>query len=96
MSSTAVWEACLFLTIAAALGLSHLWNDKRVRRQKAAAQDALLLDEIRQQAVKQLKIEQHAWSVKVRQEDAPANSGRQIVTDAIDRSGTLGGDLRGH
>ena len=69
MNPTAVLEIILFSAVAIALGLIHLWNDSRTQTQKMAAQEALRLDEIRQQAVKQLRIEQHAWPRRAAPED---------------------------
>jgi hypothetical protein len=54
MSSEAVWEAALFIIAASALGLIHTWNYQRSASRMRAAQEALRLDAIRQQAVKQL------------------------------------------
>ena len=71
MNSTAVLEVVLFVAIAIALGLIHFWKDSRTQKQKMAAKEALRLDDIRQQAVKQLKIEQHAWSSRAARGDGP-------------------------
>jgi hypothetical protein len=62
MSSEAVWEAALFIIAASALGLIHIWNYQRSASRMRAAQEALRLDAIRQQAVKQLKAEHCIWS----------------------------------
>ena len=69
MNPTAVLEVVLFVAIAIALGLIHMWHEAGIHRRKVAAEEALRLDAIRQQAVKQLKIEQQAWSSSAGQED---------------------------
>jgi hypothetical protein len=70
MNPTAVREVVLFVAFTLALGLIHTWHESRMHRRKMAAEEALRLDKIRQQAVKQLKIEQQAWSRRAGQEDA--------------------------
>ena len=62
MSSEAVWEAALFIIAGSALGLIHIWNYKRSASRKRAAEEALRLDAIRQEAVNQLKAEHRIWS----------------------------------
>jgi hypothetical protein len=62
VSSEAVWEAALFIIASSALVLIHIWNYKRSASRMRAAQEALRLDAIRQQAVKQLKAEHCIWS----------------------------------
>ena len=63
MSSEAVWEAAFFVIAAFALGLAHFWNYNRSASRKKEADEALRLDAIRQEAVKQLKAEHRIWSV---------------------------------
>jgi hypothetical protein len=62
MSSDNILEAALFVVAAFALGLSHVWNYNRSIRRKSEAEEALRLDAIRQEAVKQLKAEHRSWS----------------------------------
>ena len=63
MSSEAVWEAAFFVIAAFALGLAHFWNYNRSASRKKETEEALRLDAIRQEAVKQLKDERCIWSV---------------------------------
>ena len=51
MSSEAVWEAALLIIAASALGLMHFWNYTRSASRMRAAEEALRLDAIRQEAV---------------------------------------------
>ena len=63
MSSEALWEAALLIIAASALGLMHFWNYTRSASWMRAAEEALRLDAIRQEAVNQLKTEHRIWSV---------------------------------
>ena len=89
--SSAIWEAALFVAMAIVLALIHKWNDNRTLKNKAAAQEVLRLDELRQRAVQQLKIEQRAWSVKADAEDAGRPNGPSVHAGGradINRSGS--------
>ena len=74
MSSEAVLEIAFLAFSAIALGLVHVWHCTRAARRKAEAEEALRLDAIRQDAVKQLRAEHRAWSV------APVCEGADVMT----------------
>jgi hypothetical protein len=63
MISDPILEGAVLSITAIVLGFAHLWNYNRHDRRKTEAQEALRLDAIRQQAVKQLKSEHRMWSV---------------------------------
>jgi hypothetical protein len=62
MNSEASLEAVLPVVAGFGLGLIHFWNYKRSASRKRAAEEALRLDAIRQEAVNQLKAEHRIWS----------------------------------
>jgi hypothetical protein len=83
MNPTAVLEVVLFVAIAIAVGLTHMWHGARIHRRKVAAEEARRLDAIRQQAVKQLKIDQQAWSSRAAPEDGqPAHAQFEWIVSA--------------
>ena len=43
MNPTAVLEVVLFVVIAIALGMTHVWHEARIHRRKVAAEEALRL-----------------------------------------------------
>jgi hypothetical protein len=56
-------EGAVLSITALVLGLAHLWNYNRHDTRKTKAEEALRLDAIRKEAVKQLKSEHRMWSV---------------------------------
>jgi hypothetical protein len=57
-----ILEAAVLSITAIVLGQAHLWNYNRHDRRKTEAEEALRLDAIRKEAVKQLKSEHRMWS----------------------------------
>jgi hypothetical protein len=58
-----ILEGAVLSITAIVLGLAHLWNYNRHDTRKTEAEEALRLDAIRKEAVKQLKSEHRMWSV---------------------------------
>jgi len=51
--------------MAIALGFIHAWKDRWATQRRADAEEALRLHEVRQEAVNQLKTEQHLYLAKL-------------------------------